>query len=619
MFDPTSRKIRYQFAPLPDLPDLTALSADELAELESTILAQFSALRPTASTPEDIASLSTMAEQLTTVRAVIAEHAAQPPAAPPAPAAPADDIATRLAALDAQVGVPAAETPPVEPAAVAPPAAPATPVDAEGIAAAAARGATEAFATALPGLITAIRERPTEPVATARGLAAFRPGHLQPMADPQLGGLGGARPVTITAGADIEGVGAGSVLPDLHAVAEAMSKRWNRIRNSSGGMRGSEEVVIASIHADYPEERTFRKDDTDGNMAKLQAVVSPEAILASGGLCAPVAPYYNLMVIAEDLRPVASSLPTFAATRGGIKLIPPPHLGDLTASPPSPNPNNLGSAVGVETVSEDADGGLKLCYDVGCASPIEYDVEIIWRCLQFSNLTARTFPEQVDAFVRLTMAKWASEAETVLLTNMVAASKQMTFAKTFGTARQLLSQIEHSVAYYRNVNRTDPALTIHVWLPAWALNAMRVDLIGTLAVGGLDNFDVADAEIEGYFDNLHVAVTWYIDTPTGAGQTFDLAVSGDAMPDFPSTILSIVAAEGSFLHLDAGVLDLGLIRDSITTAQNKFRQFGESFENVAYVGVESLAITHTCCPDSTYAAAIAITSGQVCPDAGSGL
>jgi hypothetical protein len=603
---------RYQFSPLPDLPGLSTLSAEDLAELEGTLLSSYAALRATAATPEDIASLSQHAEQLTAVRAVIVEHAAA--------AVPPEDLAARLAELDAQIGQPPVGGEPVEtPPIVTPVIAEAIglTVDVEGIAAAAARGAAEAFATAMPGIITAVRDRPTEPTRRL-GLAAFRPSNFEPLVDPGTGvpNRGGMR--VITAGADIEGIGAGSTLPDMDAVAEAFSKRFNRLRHSAGGSHGTEEVIVASIHADYPEERTFRKDAAEENMAKLHALLTPEAILASGGLCAPVAPYYELMVIAEDLRPVAASLPTFAATRGGIKLITPPHLGDLVVSPPSPNPNNLGSAIGTETTEEDADGGLKLCYDVGCASPAEYDVEIIWRCLQFSNLTARTFPEQVDAFVRLTMAAWAAAAETLLLTNMIAACKQMTFAKTFGTARQLLTQIDHILAYYRNVNRTDPALVIHVWLPAWALNAMRIDLVNTLAPGGLDNFDVADAEIEGFFTNLHAAVTWYIDTPTGAGQKFALATSG-AFPDFPSTVVSIVAAEGSFLHLDAGILDLGLIRDSVTTAQNKFRNFGESFENVAFIGVEALATTHTMCPDGSYAAAVDIVTGQACPSASSGL
>ena len=136
------------------------------------------------------------------------------------------------------------------------------------------------------------------------------------MADPQNGG--GRQPFvpTITAGADIEGYGAGTQLNDFGQLVDAFTKRFGRLRHSGGGP-GREEVIVASIHADYPDERTLVKGDPDTNMAKIRETLSPEAILASGGLCAPVAPYYELMVIAEDLRPVAASLATFAATRGG--------------------------------------------------------------------------------------------------------------------------------------------------------------------------------------------------------------------------------------------------------------------------------------------------------------
>ena len=60
--------------------------------------------------------------------------------------------------------------------------------------------------------------------------------------------------------------------------------------------------------------------------------------------------------------------------------------------------------------------------------------------------------------------------------------------------------------------------------------------------------------------------------------------------------------EGSFLFLDGGVLELGIVRDSVLNAENQFQIFGESFENVAFVGIESLWITTTVCPSGTVAA-----------------
>jgi hypothetical protein len=52
-------------------------------------------------------------------------------------------------------------------------------------------------------------------------------------------------------------------------------------------------------------------------------------------------------------------------------------------------------------------------------------------------------------------------------------------------------------------------------------------------------------------------------------------------------------SEGSFLFLDGGTLDLGVIRDSTLVGTNDYKMFVETFENVALVGVESLQVTST--------------------------
>jgi hypothetical protein len=47
------------------------------------------------------------------------------------------------------------------------------------------------------------------------------------------------------------------------------------------------------------------------------------------------------------------------------------------------------------------------------------------------------------------------------------------------------------------------------------------------------------------------------------------------------------------LFLDGGTLDLGIIRDSTLVGTNDYKMFIETFENVAKVGIESLAVTST--------------------------
>jgi hypothetical protein len=65
------------------------------------------------------------------------------------------------------------------------------------------------------------------------------------------------------------------------------------------------------------------------------------------------------------------------------------------------------------------------------------------------------------------------------------------------------------------------------------------------------------------------------------------------MNEFPDTFIWYLFAEGSFLFLDGGTLDLGVIRDSTLVGTNDYKMFVETFENVALVGVESLQVTST--------------------------
>jgi hypothetical protein len=65
------------------------------------------------------------------------------------------------------------------------------------------------------------------------------------------------------------------------------------------------------------------------------------------------------------------------------------------------------------------------------------------------------------------------------------------------------------------------------------------------------------------------------------------------MTEFPDTFIWYMFAEGSFLFLDGGTLDLGIIRDSTLVGTNDYKMFVETFENVAKVGVESIQVTST--------------------------
>jgi hypothetical protein len=117
---------------------------------------------------------------------------------------------------------------------------------------------------------------------------------------------------------------------------------------------------------------------------------------------------------------------------------------------------------------------------------------------------------------------------------------------------------------------------------------MAADL--TLAAPG-DSTLNAYAEIDAYIASRGIIVTYALDTAAGASHFG--AQSGGAMNEFPDTFVWYLFSEGSFLFLDGGTLDLGVIRDSTLVGTNDYKMFVETFENVALVGVESLQVTST--------------------------
>ena len=86
----------------------------------------------------------------------------------------------------------------------------------------------------------------------------------------------------------------------------------------------------------------------------------------------------------------------------------------------------------------------------------------------------------------------------------------------------------------------------------------------------------------------------------------DFAAEGDGsgLDDFPDAVQMAMFLNGTFLHLDGGSLELGLVRDSDLNHLNNYELFGESFENVARIGPEQATrwIELDICPNGTFPA-----------------
>jgi hypothetical protein len=397
---------------------------------------------------------------------------------------------------------------------------------------------------------------------------------------------------TITAGADVPNLPMGSTLPNLRAVAQALVERkkaWGNI----GGNGDGEKSTVAKFRTSYPEDRVLSETDLKGNRSKVEAVVASAmkrdetgALIAAGGLVAPINVRYELFGFSESTdRPVRDSLIVFNADRGGIRYITPPVLDDVKTG-----------AVSLWTIEDDeaaavegATTPVKPCLRVTAGSEVNVYIEAIPLCLTFGNLVSRTYPELVERHTELAMVWHARYAETRLLTRIGALSTSVSAPAELGAARDIFNQVDQAAAAYRNRHRIDSKTPLRVIFPEWFKNALRIDLTKQLPGDGQDvTFNLADADITRWFASRNINVTWHIDGEEG--QIFGAQTAGNLLA-FPEQVIWYLFAEGTFLFLDGGELDLGLVRDSTLNGTNDYKIFLETFEGVAKIGIEALRIT----------------------------
>lgn len=389
--------------------------------------------------------------------------------------------------------------------------------------------------------------------------------------------------VAITAGADIPGVSQGSSLPDMKSVAEALLQRRRAMGKTTGG--DGEQHTIATFSTTYPEDRQlFSSDSAQIVQSKIDEITSTEAIVAAGGLCAPVDTSYDIFKLGENGRPVKDSLPVFNADRGGLRFMTAPTIEDLDG------------AVSIWTLQDDIDAAsdeepnpVKPCIRVACGEEVTVYVDAIPLCLTFGNLGARAWPELVERHTELGMISHARFAETRLLTRIGQLSTAVTTEVELGAARDFFVALDTAAAGYRSRHRLSEDFKLRVLLPEWFKSALRADLVKQLPGNGQDEvFTLAEAQINTWFNARNVAVTWFVDGEDG--QVFGAQAAG-ALSAYPENLVWYLFSEGTFLFLDGGTLDLGLVRDSQLNGTNDYKIFLETFEAVAKVGIESLRVT----------------------------
>jgi hypothetical protein len=368
---------------------------------------------------------------------------------------------------------------------------------------------------------------------------------------------------------------------------------------------------VAKTEFRFPEEFTLGVGG-EAELDKIRAVSYqflglPEGasiddvFQAAGGICAPPTPFYDVPSFASRERPVRGALPSFFAARGGVSL---PSVSTI---------DRADEGVTVIEESEDAQGGTfsaKSCRRVECATWTETFVGIISHCLEVGTLNARTWPEGIALEEDNQMAAHAGIAEARLLNRIKALSIQpSSYGQPYNGVHGFIYALARAKAAIRNRLRAASGATYTALLPEWVQEFLVADLA---AQSQNDDRYVSLAAVQRFFEQLGVTPVWYKDSPTtGPVQNFTAEVGGTPLDDFPDNVQWALFINGTFLHLDGGSLELGLVRDSTLNHQNDHELFGESFENVARVGPEQSALwlTNAICPSGVFppAASAALT------------
>lgn len=378
----------------------------------------------------------------------------------------------------------------------------------------------------------------------------------------------------------------------------AIWERQRRINHDQGG--SGDYITVASIEHPTRDDRHLSSHDEFGNSRKVDAVTQPQALTAAG-VCAPYTIDYSMGVIGSTARPVKAAFPNYTADRGGVQF-----RRDVDALGSGPI-----SASGTWSLETDANpgdptagGSTKPIWDVPCNDVISAEVQAVTLGLRFSNITNRFDPEAVAANTQAAAIAHARQAEMLLLNSMYSqctATFQET--KTISATRDLLVAIDKVRAYWRDARRIGDDVPLRTILPHWVLDAMRADLTRAMHTANEAWLGEADTTILQWFNNRGITPSWTLDgraaitAASGPPQVYGMAQQGygvltgpNAIPAFPAQVEFAMFPEGTFVYLDGGSLDVGVVRDQALVQQNRYIQFSETFEGLYRKGIEAVRV-----------------------------
>ncbi len=411
----------------------------------------------------------------------------------------------------------------------------------------------------------------------------------------------------------------GSVAHDGKLVTRQKTDPWQRdfyedgrvVEHGGGYIQWSgPKTKVARAEYEFPADRILDgSNDVEKIRAALPSTVNylgqpgghgGEALVASGGLCAPATPIYSMPNFGTEAEPVWDSFPVFQAARGGVNVPTPTYVADITTA--------------ISSISEANDtlGGtfaLKSCQALTCPAYTETLVQIFAHCREYGNLNARAWPEKIAHENALTMQALSRTSEGFMLDRIKSFFPNATNgATTLGLGIYLVEAIVRAKFGIIGRLRMPRESRFRVLLPYWVPSVLGLDTIST----PFDRFRSQESLVD-YLRGYGIDPVFYLDTPsTGTTQLPDSAQTAAAIDSTPANIQWAIYPEGAVLGIDMGVLELGIVRDSDLNSTNDFQVFGERFRNVALIGPaqSGMWVTTTYCAQGSFPPA---GTARTCP------
>lgn len=386
-------------------------------------------------------------------------------------------------------------------------------------------------------------------------------------------------------------------------VAQAMWKKRMSFGNIPSGTR--EEMSIATGTKVWDENVPSVGLDPVENLKAFNQLTARDGLVASGAQCTPQTQLYDFFRLAEPIQDVENALPTVQAPRGGIRYI--QANCDIQGAAAV---GLWGSEAGGPPPALDPETDEKPCDTVTCPTVAEVLVEAVTQCTIFDNLQYRTFPELIENFLEDVAVQFTLKKQTYYLDAIDTASTQTVGIGSYGAARSMIYDLTVAAVAYRKRHHMPRNARLSVLIPDWAVDVVKADLFND-GDSGLDYLNVPDSAIVQAFASRNLDVTFYYDDPTSVAGSNPLTTAqaglGAELNDYPCVASSYLYAPGTFIKLDGGSLDVGLVRDHALNKTNDFAMFMEEWIGIAMLGCESVRIDSTVVPSGArapYAAAL---------------